>query len=240
VTIGIGMLCNDGVLLCADRQHTSGGAKFEAVKVSRHVSRNCRLLFCYAGFQDDATAMLRIIYDTFDDVFEKEPDVNGPINRALRAFIKIFKDRTAKHLQMLIGVSFPNVACGLIKTAGNRVVVGHTEYIGLGDSSALRYVADFLIPHNDLPSTSEADFLACYMCSVATRYVDGCGGVSDRVVLHLDGAMTDVHGDLLPNQAQRTQYSEAEMGKVLRELIYSGGTRVAFTRSISQTSEDQQ
>lgn len=235
VTIGIGMLCTDGVLLCADRQLTSpAGYKFEGTKVSRHISRNCQLAFCYSGTEDDARAMLRIIYDNFDDVFEKEPNLRGPINRALQAFIKIFKDKTAKHLEMLIGVSFPNVACGLIRTAGDRVVVGHTEYIGGGKSSALRYVADFLFP-NFITSTSEADFLACYLCSVASRYVDGCSGGPDRVVLHLDGAMTDVHGDLLPNQSQRTQYSEAEMGKVLRELLYSGGTRIASTRPASET-----
>lgn len=239
MTIGIGMLCTDGVLLCADRQHTLPGAfKFEAVKASRHISRNCRLSFCYAGTQDDATAMLRIIYDTFDDIFEKEPDANGLVNRALRTLIKIFKDRTARNLQMLIGVCFPNSACGLIKTWGNRVVVGVTEYIGCGDSSALRYVADFLLPA-EVQSTKEADFLACYMCSIASRYVDGCGGGPDRIVLGLDGLITDLQGGPLDNQQQRNLYSESETGKVLRELIYSGGTRIALTRSASDKSEDQ-
>lgn len=240
MTIGIGMLCTDGVLICADRQHTSpqAGFKFEAVKVSRHISRNCRLSFCYAGTQDDATAMLRIIYDTFDDVFENEPEGNGPINRTLRALTKVFKDKTAKYLEMLIGVCFPNAACGLIKTSGQRVVVGVTEYIGSGDSSALRYVADFLLPV-DTPSTQEADFLACYMCSIASRYIDGCGGGPDRIVLHRDGVISDLQGGPLDNQRERNLYAENEMGKVLRELIYSGGTRVAFTRSASQTSKDQ-
>jgi hypothetical protein len=241
VTIGIGMLCTDGVLVCADRQHTSprAGFKFEAVKTSRHIARNCRLSFCYSGNQDDATAMLRIIYDTFDDVFESEPEANGPINRTLRALTKIFKDKTAKYLEMLIGVCFPGSACGLIKTSGNRVVVGVTEYIGCGDSSVLRYLADILLP-NWVPSTHEADFLSCYMCSVATRYIDGCGGGPDRIVLHLDGVITDAQGGPLDNQRERNLYSEAETGKVLRELIYSGGTKVAFTRSTSQTTEDQQ
>jgi hypothetical protein len=225
VTIGIGMLCTDGVLLCADRQHTFGGSKFEAVKVSRHVSRNCRLSFCYAGFQDDATAMLRIVYDNFDDVFEKEVEKNGPINRALRALSKIYKDKTAKNLQMLIGVSFPNVACGLIKTAGNRVVLGHTEYIGLGDCSALRYVADFLIPENSIPSAKEADLLAGYMCSVATRYIDGCGGGPDRIVLHMDGLITDLQGRPFSNYKYRIGHAEQEIGKDLRTMLYSGGSR---------------
>lgn len=238
VTIGIGMLCTDGVILCADRQHTAlhAGYKFDAVKVSRHTSRNCNLSFCYAGTQADASAMLRIVYDNFDDVFEKEPDANGPINKALRALTKIYKDKTSRYLEMLIGVSFPNVACGLIKTSGSRVVVGVTEYIGSGDSSALRYLADFLLPAN-VPSTHEADFLACYMCSIASRYIDGCGGGPDRIVLHLDGLITDLQGGPLDNQEQRNLYSESETGKVLRELIYSGGTRIALTRPANQTSD---
>lgn len=240
MTIGIGMLCTDGVLICADRQHTSpqAGFKFEAVKTSRHISRNCRLSFCYSGGQNDATAMLRIIYDTFDDIFENEPDANGPINRASRAFVKIFKDKTARYLEMLIGVCFPNSACGLIKTSGNRAVVGVTEYIGCGDSSVLRYLADLLLP-DSVPSTHEADFLSCYMCSIATRYIDGCGGGPDRVVLHRDGIITDAQGGPLDNQRERNLYSESETGRVLRELIYSGGTRVAFTQLASQKSENE-
>lgn len=238
MTIGIGMLCTDGVLLCADRQLTAGGFKFEAVKVSRHASRNCLLSFCYAGVQDDATAMLRIIYDNFDEAFEMESDTNGPINRTLQAFIKIFRDKTAKNLQMLIGVCFPNSACGLIKTCGNRVVVGTTEYIGCGDSSALRYLADFIFPNSNT-SSKEADFLACYLCSVATRYIDGCGGGPDRIVLHSNGYTTELNGGPLDNQRERDLYSEQEIGRVMRELIYSGGTRVALTQPASSTSQNQ-
>ena len=69
-------------------------------------------------------------------------------------------------------------------TSNHRVIYGTREYIGVGDSSALRFLCDILLA--GVLDTNGADVLGQYIIFVANRYVDGCSGGPDRTVIRKD------------------------------------------------------
>jgi hypothetical protein len=111
----------------------------------------------------------------------------------------------------------------LIKTKEKKVFEGYTEYIGVGDSSALRYLCGFLLHHH--LTVNEALILGSYIVSVAGRYVEFCGGDADHATLFASGELVRGGGGPWPNQRERYLYCEEEIGKGLRGLLFSGGTK---------------
>jgi hypothetical protein len=105
------------------------------------------------------------------------------------------------------------------------------EAIGFGDMSVLKYLSKFLLPDNAL-DVSEAHVLASYIVSVACRYVDGCSGGPDQKTIHRDGSITSGSGGVFPNEKERFAYSEQEIGRGLRELLLSGGTKTVITQPL--------
>jgi hypothetical protein len=91
----------------------------------------------------------------------------------------------------------------LLCARGQAAVKGLREYIGVGDSSVLRYVAELISCEL---SVKQATTLAVYMVSLAGRFIDGCGGI-DVLVMPADG---DV--ELL------TEANLKEYDKVLTEI----------------------
>jgi 20S proteasome alpha/beta subunit len=223
MTIGIGFLCSDGVVLCSDRQLTSSsGFKYEERKILWTHSDFCTVIFGYAGETHAAQVMYRKIRENFQ---ETAIQAKGKVStdKARNALEKIFKDKNSKELETLIGIRLQHSPPYLFKTWGNKVVDGLAEYIGAGDSSALRYLSGFLI-HDQL-DVSQATIIGTYIVSVANRYVDKCGGGPDYTVLHENGMVTEGTGGPFPNQRERIVFCEQEIGKELRRLLFSGGTR---------------
>ncbi len=149
-------------------------------------------------------------------------------DRAKTVLETIYKDRNSKGLQTLIGMAVRHDPPFLIKTNDHRVVDGHAEYIGVGDSSALRYLCNFILDPTRPLTTHEAEVVGSYMVSVANRYIDGCSGGPDRVTLQRGvhgGAITEATGGVYPNQEERFSHCEEEIGKELRALLLAGGTK---------------
>ena len=102
-----------------------------------------------------------------------------------------------------------------------KVVQGYSEYIGSGDSSAIRHLSDFL--PRDNYTVDEASVLASYLVSVANRYIDGCSGGPDICVLNMQGQISHGTGGVFPDQEARFRHCEVEIGKELRALLLRGG-----------------
>lgn len=221
VTIGVGFSCSDGVVLCADRQITGEGYKFEESKIFS-IQRNdyYTFIFSYAGDPDAARVMFEKTRDGMREITSSnDMSVKDRVKRALE---QIFTDKSTKGLQTLIGV----VSGGehfLIKTKEKMVVEGFTEYIGAGDSSALRYLCGFLLHHH--LTVSEALIFGSYIVSVAGRYVEFCSEGCDHATLYTVGGLVRGSGGPWPNQRDRFLHCEQEIGKGLRELLFSGGTK---------------
>src|SRR5262249_6165356 len=155
----------------------------------KYTHADYELGFSYAGEEDSAKAMFRIITEEFDAEL-KNAQGKAPTERAHKALVEIYKNKTAKYLQTLVGICFKNTCFSLFRSSANLIVEGHTETIGSGDTSALRYLSDYLL--REIPETVfEGEVLASYIVFVASRYVDGCGGGPDALLLHLDGGTSE-------------------------------------------------
>ncbi len=224
MTIGVGFRCSNGLVVCADREITGGGGfKYEESKITTLEMENLSIVYTYAG-DPDASKMM---FDKAKEALWRElngsefDDLEGMSQQILE---RVFRDRQTKGLSTIWEIlAFSQHF--LIKTKETKVVKGFpAEQIGFGDSSVLRYVCDFLLPSGHL-NASEARILGGYIVSVASRYVQFCGGDTDTAVLFSTGQLVRSTGGPWPNQKQRYEYCEQEIGAALRELLFSGGTR---------------
>lgn len=223
MTIGVGFLCSDGIVMCADRQITGeGGFKCEERKISRAFCDEYSLVFTYAGEPDASRVMYGKIQERFTAEFRKVK-ARSVRDRARFALENIFKNRHAKGLWTLIGIKFRNPSSfHLFKTAGHKVLAGRPmEHIGGGDSSVLRYVCDVLLAGHH--TVNESAVLGAYVVSVASRYVDGCGGLPDITSICESGTIAEGSGGPFTNTRERFSRCEEKIGKMLRDLLLSGG-----------------
>lgn len=229
MTIALGFLCPDGIVLCSDRQMTvEGGLKYQKRKISYMTGMfpggvSFALMSAYAGDPEAANIMGTEIREQLGEEIAKSKLIGFQAPKARKGLEKIFSSKHAKNLQMLIGIRFHSGEACLFKTSGKKVVDARVEYIGTGDSSALRYLADCLLP-SFIQSVSEAQVLGAYLVAVANRYVDGCSGGPDLTIAK-DGLIGDTHRGVFTNQRERFLYCEGEAGRGLRELLFSGGTK---------------
>lgn len=217
VTIGVGFLCSDGIVLCADRQLTNtGGFKYEENKIFLHGDNAGDVIFSYAGDPDAA----KMIWQDIKPIVRETPKSPTPLigTETLNTLKKIFRAQP-KDLHTLIGIRFRGGSRYLFRTTGKRVVRSVADYIGAGDSSALRYISTFLLPHN--PTVREAEVLGSYIVSVANRHIDGCSGGPDTRSLFQNGMMSDSSGGLTTDQENKFIRFEQETGETLRKLLFS-------------------
>lgn len=221
MTIGVGFLCSDGVVMCADRQITGQGYKFQQSKIFSIQRQDYSFIFSYAGDPDAARMMFEKTRNAMRQVAVNDREsAKDTIKRTLE---KVFGDKQTKGLQTLIGIRTKEEHF-LIKTKEKKVVEGVAEYIGAGDSSALRYLCDFLLDQQ--MSVVEALVLGSYIVSVAGRYVEYCGEDSNHATLYAGGALArGSGGPWFTYNKERFVRCEQEMGKGLRALLFSGGTK---------------
>ena len=109
MTIGIGFQSQDGVVLCADRQMTvQGNFKYPERKIKAHFDGFSSFIFTYAGFPEPAEAMFDKLGDNLEEQYKKARG-RSPIDKTKAAVQKIFDDKRAKGLYVLLGVSIGNL-----------------------------------------------------------------------------------------------------------------------------------
>lgn len=103
-------------------------------------------------------------------------------------------DADPMQLCLLCGIVIPNREMKLLKTEGKVVSeVDRYDYVGVGDSSVLRYLAPLLTQTRGY-TAKQALNLGVYFVLQAKRYVDGCGGDTDAVILKSDAKPLSMSG----------------------------------------------
>jgi len=183
VTIGLGFVTTEGVVLCSDRQHTSAaGFKFEKCKIMgiEHVN-GTSIMLSYAGEPEAAEVIFTKIREQLGDGLPHvEGDNRDPIERIWTYLDYVYASPFTKGLETLVSVRVPgDVSPRLYRTRERKVVTSHgrSECIGCGDSSVIRFLSERLA--NFIMSRDEAEIIGAYLVSVANRYADGCGGGPD-------------------------------------------------------------
>jgi len=190
VTIGIGFLCEDGVLLAADSLiSVPGYHKYYECKLYAHGKEGLAIAFTFAGNP--------IVMKMFNGKFEKglaqlrgtihADDVQNLVEHVL-SDMDILDGEGAIQLHMLCGVSVATPQeMRLIRTEGKAVAnISGFDYIGVGDTSLLRYLVP-LVTETNTYTADQAFGLAVLLILQAKRYVTDCGGDTNVYIVKPNG-----------------------------------------------------
>ncbi len=201
MTMAVGFLCRDGVVIGADRQVTGQNYTFPECKLSTVKWKNGHGIMAYSGN-----------HDTYRDL---EPEMHArftPATTITRSGVKpLLKDALAAVLKKkeefytLFGFMVDNeFQCLLQSIKTDRIVeVDEVEVIGYGDSPLARFLLGTFkdVPHG--VSVHQARIYAVYFISQAKKYdgqfvggpidvysVDTSGQSGERCVRVLDAGRT--------------------------------------------------
>jgi hypothetical protein len=181
VTVGIGFQCPDGVVLCADRQITKeDGLKYEEQKVFVGHHRGGIAVDCacvYAHNPDLARNIFEDFFKSIRGAFAKVKEKDIFLIDAIQQTLEeVLKSRKGKDMEFLIAFRAEQIGISpfLMCARGLTVARSQREYIGVGDSSVLRYTGE-LLERTHL-SVEQAKAAGIYMVSLANRFIDRCGG----------------------------------------------------------------
>jgi 20S proteasome alpha/beta subunit len=221
MTIGVGFVCTDGIVLCSDRELTvSDESKFEERKIFSHTLNSLTVLFSYAGYRDSAKVIFTKICDNLPT--EMGQAKGASLKEKLRNGLeKIYTNKNVRELQTLIAVSVKHSPPFLFKTSEGKIVDGvAAEYIGTGENSATRYLSSFLIPKFEPLDVRQAGILATYIVHVASRFTKNVGLGANLIILNPDGTTSELmNGIVFADQAEKFLYCEEEIGRVLRDAL---------------------
>lgn len=213
VSVGVGFLCQDGIVICADTQITwPENHKYYECKIYPYGGTHWTAATTFAGNPE--------LMKSFDGKFRESMELMPAPYTASRiqdnietilSFLDILKDDPMQ-LSLLFGIVIPNKEFRLLKAEG-RIVrpVPRFDYVGVGDSSLLRYLAPLLTQTGQYTS-KQALNIATYLVLQAKRYVDGCGGSTDGRVLQPNGMAPRIDG--LERMEQKFFLLEHQLGRL--------------------------
>jgi len=199
VTIGIGFLCEDGIVLCADNQITwPQSHKDYECKIYRHGDADWSMISTFSGDPD----LVKSFNGKFKDAMSKvaAPYTAAKIQDVIETVLSFLDilDANPSDLWMLCAVAIPNSEMRLVRTTGKVVSeVGAYSYVGVGDSSLLRYLGQLItdVQFHRPYRADQAYMLATYLVLKAKTHIEGCGGDTDAYVLRPSGHVEIRNGD---------------------------------------------
>lgn len=189
MTIGIGFLCDDGIVLCSDTQVTwERFHKYYEHKIQTHSGDGWLVSYTYSG----NPSVMRMFDGKFHDAIARfAPPLDAPtIQNLIETVLSLLDvlDNEPNALCMLCGIVISGKEMRLVHTEGKVVsTVDRHHFIGAGDSSVLRYLVPTLTQKSDGWVAWQAVNVGVYLTLQAKRYVDGCGGDTDVMILKRNG-----------------------------------------------------
>lgn len=205
MTIGVGFLCADGIVLCADAQMTAADShKYYECKIYTRRESQATAAFTFAG----NPSLMKAFYAKFVQAMGAiaAPATADQLQDAIETVLSMMDtlDADRQGLYMLCGIAAAQRELRLLKTEAKLVSpVAHFDYVGIGDSSLLRYLS-FMTMSRPLTSTRQAYVLGTYLVMAAKRNIDGCGGDTNALILQS-------HGTFEMNGAQQTDTVEQNL-----------------------------
>lgn len=195
MTIAAGFPCQTGLIICADTQETIAGyvkTDTEKIKLFQSADKKYNVVFTGAGNGD----LIDSAVDEMIAALETEKP-EGFLRIALllkQTMLKVFRDCIQPYasfptddrpsVTMLIGVQSARSTV-LYKAAGTSFrPLREPECIGFGIALGKSLIKQLFRPEM---SIDEAALAALYVLHQAKRWVDGCGGNSDILLLTHEG-----------------------------------------------------
>jgi hypothetical protein len=224
MSIGLCGHCTDGVVLMADRQITKEGGLKYYEKKSWHFDADgfhFRIAGIYVGSPDLAGSFKFELKRSLSKEKSNHKsldvvDIKSLIETALARVYK--KYRRDWDLQMLVGLrrgQLHDAEYAVWRSAGKMLVDSDLDCIGVGDSSVIRYLFDTFGQYGHLTIT-EFFPLALYAMMQAKKYIEGCGGKTDCIVLrgNRDIVATSHASSRLYETEEELQFLEDEFVKL--------------------------
>jgi 20S proteasome alpha/beta subunit len=220
MTIAVGMLCSDGIVLAADRQITLTDVhKYQEQKI----------------FPIDGGDWLAVLTYAGDPGFVKEVQqrlVNGLNREEIKVDCRAIHDALEEILtslgrqygdvgtELLVAAYADHEPAQLWKFDGRSI---HSAYgfscLGVGDSSLISYLSKALF-HSDL-TIREGIRIAVYLVSKANEFIDKCGGGPDIATLNHEGTIGALGQTQVAEMCTAMESAEPE---ALAQIIRAGET----------------
>jgi 20S proteasome alpha/beta subunit len=216
MTIAVGMLCKDGIVLGADREMTRGTMTYDDRKAYVLKRQSLQIGLVGAGIGDviqyAAQALDRRIIDG-----QSAEDVRLALEDVAKDIRDRIDDNKDWHTNFLVGVK-TDTELRLIKVFGRfATVLGGVETIGAGQETA-RFVLDGLYQKAATTSCERGTFLTIKALLAAKDYVPGCGGRSDVLVLQRGFHVREVPEETLDDHERNATQFDRIMNPVLLAL----------------------
>jgi hypothetical protein len=195
VTIGVGFRCDDEIVICADNQITwPQSHKYYECKIYPHRTDDWTLVNTFSGDPE----LVKAFNERFGEAMPHAPKPHTA--RQVRSVIESVLSQMddVADLYMLCAVVIPQAEMRLYRTSGKIVrEVDTYDYIGVGDTSLLRYLGS-LLTESVVPSGYGSEYayqLGCYFVLKAKVFIEGCGGDTDAVIVRPHGHIDVRNGD---------------------------------------------
>lgn len=224
MTIAAGVLCSDGIVVCADSEETDYVAKYERQKIR---SFENRLLVAGSGHSN----YFGMTFNKICDRFKERPSDSSRARFEVEQVVSlvhenhIFKwwkpdDPQRPYLHLVVAARCMNGELALVSSSDTAVRL-HDDYVSVGEGKYLfEYWAKlfFATPR----TTREASYISLFLLREVKDNVAGCGGTSHVVTLPMDS----------------NQYTP---GKVFNEdLIWAGFPATAVDALLASIAPDVQ
>ena len=242
MTIGIGFVCDKGIVLCSDSQVTAGGMKYYEAKISFPAQdrKNAVAGFAYAG----NTNLMRSFEGKFKSAMNlvPKPHTVAKVHDVIETILLMMDtiDTDPDGLHMLCAIVAQS-EFKLYKT--ERKIVSEVlryDCIGVGDSSVLRYLLP-KVSYTHVYRTNQALKLAAYLVFVAKQYIDGCGGDTTLFFLTADGGIMHFQSEIktLEESIKRIDTRLLFTGAAFFNNQYSAEAFITSTKKLLETLENE-
>ena len=181
MTIAAGVVCSDGIILCADTEHSDGESTYQRNKV---LSFGDDLIVTGAGNH----ALIRMMFDKVCDEFKSAHPVNPSdareiLEKVARAVHRehIFEfyqanDPGRPSVELIVGVKCSNGKLALLKTIDSTAYLSEAyEVTGIGHSMFEYWLAYLYRSNLNMDAMA---YLAFFMLKEVKKTRENCGGYS--------------------------------------------------------------
>lgn len=197
MTIGVGFLCHDGIVLATDTQYTAGLLKTEGPKLFTVIERSDAVVIAAGA---GSVPFMKMAITAIGDKIKLLPVGSVSSTNVVDMVRAVLLDTYARHVypvpgeqpifSFLVGLWTNNDGLTLLETCLTSVnTVDSFGFVGVGV-----YVAEYALGlmHRGGVGVEEAKFLAVHSIKAAKDYVADCGKSTRMQVLSLDGKLTRI------------------------------------------------
>jgi len=195
MTIAAGFLCRDGVLLCADTEHTGWAAKSHHSKVDHFEIQGGKVCFALAGSAAFARSAIEKCKKHLKAGLSADPigEIEQILDSEYRRNVLSHPDFANLDYSLLLAIWTQSTGAKLYATTRTAInAVRDFQCLGVGAELA----AYLIRPGFSSPCLRDAVSLATYALAGVKEGISGCGGMSIYLLLRSDGntgVLTDLH-----------------------------------------------